>query len=224
MRWLLLLSATVVLGCAEGGGSKPSNDDDGGSGGGGAASDGGAGGTGGKGGSGASVGGASTGEIWINEIHYDNAGLDTAEGIEVAGQAGLDLSPYAIELYSGDNGELYNTLELNGTLADQLNGFGTAWLALPANGLQNGDMDGVALVSTATNELILFLSYEGTLTAVNGIASGATSTDIGVAESEATPEGQSLQLTGFGSDYANFTWGGPETATPNAANVGQGFQ
>lgn len=161
--------------------------------------------------------------IWINEIHYDNEGLDTGEGVEVAGTAGLDLSPYAIELYNGDNGELYDTLKLNGTFADQMMGFGTAWLSVATNGLQNGGMDGLALVSTTTSEVLQFLSYEGTLTPTTGTASGLTSTDIGLEQSEATPVGESLQLVGFGGQYSEFTWNAA-TATPNAPNVGQGFQ
>jgi hypothetical protein len=30
--------------------------------------------------------------VFINEIHYDNAGTDTGEAIEIAGPAGTDLT------------------------------------------------------------------------------------------------------------------------------------
>lgn len=33
-----------------------------------------------------------TGLAWINEFHYDNDGADSGEFVEVAGEAGLDLS------------------------------------------------------------------------------------------------------------------------------------
>ena len=49
----------------------------------------------------------------------------------------------------------------------------------------------VALVDAAGN-VVEFLSYEGTMTALGGPADGRTSTDIGVAEPSSTPIGQSL--------------------------------
>jgi beta-glucanase (GH16 family) len=36
--------------------------------------------------------GLASAGVWINEIHYDNAGTDTGERIEVAGDAGTSLS------------------------------------------------------------------------------------------------------------------------------------
>ena len=56
-----------------------------------------------------------------------------------------------------------------------------------------------------------FISYEGTITAVDGPAVGLTSTDILVAEDAATGENESLQLTDNG-------WIGPETASPGMVN------
>ena len=38
--------------------------------------------------------------IFINEIHYDNVGIDDDEGIEVAGPAGTDLAGYEAQLAS----------------------------------------------------------------------------------------------------------------------------
>ena len=39
--------------------------------------------------------------VFINEIHYDNAGTDMGEAIEVAGPAGEGLSGWSIVLYNG---------------------------------------------------------------------------------------------------------------------------
>ncbi len=71
--------------------------------------------------------------------------------------------------------------------------------------------------------MVQFLSYEGTFTAVGGPADGITSTDIGVSETSSTPVGDSLQLTGTGTEYEDFTWASPEPSTFGAVNAGQTF-
>lgn len=159
--------------------------------------------------------------VWLNEIHYDNENADVAEGFEVAGTAGTNLGLYSVELYNGSNGQTYNTIGLTGSLTNQQAGYGTKWFPLPFDAFQNGAPDGLALVRSGV--LVQFLSYEGTITATNGAAIGTTSVNIGVLETAGTPVGQSLQLTGTGNAYAEFTWSGPVTATPNALNVGQTF-
>jgi predicted extracellular nuclease len=160
--------------------------------------------------------------VFINEIHYDNAGTDAGEAIEIAGPTGTDLVGWSIALYNGANGALYNTLNLTGFIPDQQDGFGTRFFAYPENGIQNGSPDGIALVNPSS-AVVQFLSYEGTFAAVGGPAGGLTSTDIGVQEPSDSPVGFSLQLTGAGTVYEDFVWG---TASPNtfgAINTGQSF-
>ncbi|TNF42399.1 MAG: hypothetical protein EP311_05360, partial [Cytophagales bacterium] len=53
-------------------------------------------------------------EVFINEIHYDNASTDVGEAIEIAGPAGTDLTGWSIVLYNGSNGTLYDTDNLSG--------------------------------------------------------------------------------------------------------------
>ena len=159
-----------------------------------------------------SGGGASTGTVWINEIHYDNNSTDVGEGVEIAGPAGTDLSDYRLYLYNGNGGVAYSpTTTLSGVIGDEGCGYGALWFAIP--GLQNGNSDGVALVKSATN-VVQFLSYEGVLTATDGPAIGMTSVDIGVVEPSTLPIGQSLQLQGSGNTYAQFVW------STNAASTG----
>ncbi len=157
---------------------------------------------------------------FINEIHYDNAGTDTGEAVEVAGPAGTDLNGWSLVLYNGNGGAPYDTIALNGTIPDQQNGFGTLYFDTP--GIQNGSPDGVALIDPSDN-VIQFLSYEGSFTAVGGPADGMTSTDIGVSEGSSTLVGDSLQLTGTGTTYDDFTWAGPEPNTFGQVNTGQTF-
>lgn len=147
---------------------------------------------------------------FLNEIHYDNAGADAGEFIEIAGVAGTDLTGWTLALYNGTDGSVYDTL----TLAGRLAGTGdTGYLTVdfPANGLQNGSPDAVALVNAA-GQVVEFLSYEGTLTATGGPARGLTSADIGVAEDSNTPIGFSL------ARQADGTWAAPAPATPGAGN------
>ena len=82
---------------------------------------------------------------------------------------------------------------------------------LPVNGLQNGVgttpyADGIALVDSL-GTVLEFLSYEGTLVAVDGPAEGMTSMDIGVEEPSDTPEGNSLQR------IVGNIWTGPDPNT-----------
>ena len=156
--------------------------------------------------------------VFINEIHYDNAGSDVDEAIEIAGPAGTDLSTYSLVAYNGNNGAEYNTLALSGTIPDQDNGYGTLYFAF--SGLQNGAPDGIAFANGAT--VIQFLSYEGSFAAIDGVASGMTSTDIGVAEI-GTDAGESLQLGGAGTEYSNFTWQESMAQTMGAVNTNQNF-
>ncbi len=160
--------------------------------------------------------------VFINEIHYDNAGTDTGEGFEIAGPAGTSLAGWTVVLYNGANSQSYNTIALSGTIPNQQAGFGAMAFSLPTNGLQNGSPDGLALVD-AGSTVIEFLSYEGSFTAADGPANGMTSADIGVSESSGTPVGDSLQLTGTGTMGGDFTWAASQPNTFGAVNTGQTF-
>ncbi|MCL7454956.1 MAG: endonuclease [Anaerolineae bacterium] len=160
--------------------------------------------------------------VFVNEIHYDNVGTDTGEAIEIAGPAGTDLTGWSIVLYNGNGGAVYDTDYLSVVIPDQQAGYGTVVINYPVNGIQNGSPDGLALVD-ASNGVIQFLSYEGVFTAVGGPADGMTSTDIGVAEGSGTAVGDSLQLTGSGFVYEDFTWIAPQPNTFGAVNTGQSF-
>jgi hypothetical protein len=108
-----------------------------------------------------------------------------------------------------------------GQLPLQQDGYGTAVAFFGQ--IQNGAPDGIALVNSAM-EVVQFVSYEGTVAATDGWARGMTSTDIGVAESEATPPGASLQMTGFGRSFDDFGWlPVNRPASPGEVNANQDF-
>jgi VCBS repeat-containing protein len=167
----------------------------------------------------------SGGTPFINEFHYDNSGTDSLEAIEIAGPAGTSLAGWKLVLYNGTNtpgaAPVYATINLTGTIPNQDDGYGT--LSFNFAGLQNGPQDGFALVD-AGGHVVQFLSYEGTMTGAAGTpAAGITSTDIGASEEPAVGVGLSLQLSGSGASYDDFTWGPATAHTFGAVNTGQNF-
>ena len=160
--------------------------------------------------------------VFVNELHYDNAGVDVNEFVEVAGPAGTDLTGWTVALYDGKRGQrdVYDTIVLGGTIDDEGSGYGA--LAFPATFIDNGGPDGLALIGPG-GEVVQFLSYEGSFFADTGPAAGLQSVDIGIQESNDTQSHESLQLTGVGSTYEDFTWTGPTDASPGSLNAGQTF-
>ncbi len=176
--------------------------------------------------------GTVSSEIFLNEFHYDNAGTDTNEFIEVAVAPGFlptggDLSQVEIVLYNGNPALLqpYASLPLsdfdnfaNPTIE---NGYRIYSENLS---LQNGP-DGIAIL--VAGEVAQFLSYEGAFTATSGPASGLTTNDIGVAQIPALAPGfASLGLTGSGADSSSLNWVRfPQTVphSPGQLNEGQTF-
>lgn len=158
-------------------------------------------------------------KLWINEIHYDNDGSDTNEGVEVAGQAYMDLSDYRLYVYD-DDGTFDGDLILAGSIDDESGGYGAVWF--PRSGLENMAY-GLALghVQGGSTSILQFLSYEGFFAATEGPAKGFVSVDIGEKETGSTPIGFSLQLIGTGSVYSAFTWTGPVPASPGDLNSNQ---
>jgi len=172
---------------------------------------------------------AALANVWVNEIHYDNAGTDADEQVEIAGTAGTSLAGYSLVFYNGgtdgaDAGAAtaYRTVPLSGVIDDEGAGYGAVTFLLPANAIQNGPNDGVALVGPG-GEVVEFLSYEGPITASGGAADGLTSTDIGVAQTGSDLAGLSLQRTGEGSSGEDFTWTGPVEQSLDTLNAGQSF-
>ncbi len=145
----------------------------------------------------------------INEIHYDNDGSDVGEFVEIRTNTGADVSDMVLELYNGNNGEVYNSSTLSAITPTTDGTYD--YYVVSISGIQNGAPDGVALSNA--NVVTEFLSYEGIFTATNGIANGVTSTDIGVSETSSTSVGFSLQRQEDGS------WCEPMDDTPGVANV-----
>ncbi len=152
----------------------------------------------------------------INEVHYDNEGTDSDEFVEIRVAKDADVGGLLIELYNGSNGARYSTASVSTLTKTNDDDYDYYVWDLPANGIQNGSPDGIALSDNGA--VIEFLSYEGTFTATNGTANGMTSIDIGVAEGGGGPAEESLQRTGD----APTAWTGPLANTKGSANDGGG--
>ena len=158
----------------------------------------------------------ASGGPFISEIHYDNAGTDVGEFVEICIPPGTSATGFQLVLYNGSNGTTYNTTTLtdpNPAICPPASDGNTYLVVTPSASIQNGAPDGLALVNSS-GVVCEFLSYEGTITATNGPASGMTSTDIGVSETSGTPIGESLQL-----DPATGLWQSPMPETPKNVNI-----
>ena len=168
---------------------------------------------------------STSSDVFINEFHYDNSGNDVGEFIEVVvGPAFVGAIP-SIQLYNGNNGRSYGSrISLDEFTPGPSNTPGLPTLYFKEiSGIQNGAPDGLALaIDGVVRE---FLSYEGTFTAVDGIAAGMTSNPVGVAQGPSTPVGQqSISRTGSGKIAEDFEWQiQPGNHTPGEINIGQSF-
>ncbi len=141
--------------------------------------------------------------VFVNELHYDDAGADEGEGIEVAGPLGFLLDGWRIELYNGANGLPYRSVGLSGPLQGAPPGPGVRAFLIPA--IQNGAPDGLALVDPA-GAVAEFLVYEGALVGMGGAAAGLQASELPVSEDGRDPPGRSLQRTGQASHPSGFRW------------------
>ena len=154
----------------------------------------------------------------INEFHYDNAGSDSNEFVEVAADTSLDVSKLSLLLYNGHDGGVYNSSDLSEFSEGEVKG---SWrfYSMDYSSIQNGP-DGIALVyHLDTKDTVLqFISYEGSFAATEGAADGLTSTKIGASESSGTEESKSLGLAGIlTGDGSGAVWTNT-LATPGKMN------
>lgn len=169
----------------------------------------------------------------INEVDYDQPGTDTTEFVELynAGTAPVDLTNVAVVTVNGSNNTEYGRYALSGSLAAGaylvlgnaavVVPGGVTFVTLPANGMQNGAPDAVALIDTASNTLLDALSYEGGMTSVTitGFA-GPVSLVRGTAvtETDITDGSLSRLPNGAFSGDDDTDWTFTTTPTPGAAN------
>jgi len=125
------------------------------------------------------VGVAAYGQLFINEIDYNQPSTDTYEFIELAGPAGT-YNNVVLTLVNGSGGALYGSpIDLGSiTLADESAGYGFYVIgvaavanvdysaSLASNWIQNGDPDGVQITIDGT--IVDAVAYGGALNDLAG--------------------------------------------------------
>ena len=170
-------------------------------------------------------GGLAPDDVFVNEFHYDNAGTDTGEFVEIAVSPGFGgvLSDVALVTYNGSNGSANGSHTLDTFIPGATTPSGHRLFHKMISGLQN-DVEGFAVVAGAS--VLHFVSYEGSFTATDGPALGMTSEDIGIHQNGSDADGQSsLGLSGTGGNAADFGWAKFDgiAHSPGAPNSGQSF-
>jgi len=130
-----------------------------------------------------------TGQLVINEVDYDQPGLDTDEFIEIynSGSTAVDLSTVVLELWNGSGTALYDTINLSSAGSSLAAGkylvVGTSTVVnnLPGgvlsvtfgaadNNVQNGGSNGDAILLRDGTTTLDSMSYEAL---VNGLTEGS---------------------------------------------------
>jgi uncharacterized protein len=183
---------------------------------------------------------AAAHHIWINEFHYDNAGLDAGEFIEIAVRSGpghgafdtFSASNYKVLLYNTPGGESLpferGLLTIPATGPFPIAGSSetvTLYTIFYSGEIPNGGTagSGIALIDIRLPPPVAaleFISYEGAFTATDNSANGVTSIDVGVFE-DGTATGTSISRIQGGDAAKDFVWALSPTATPGAINLGQ---
>jgi len=176
------------------------------------------------------------GQLFINEIDYDQTGTDASEYLELAGPAGT-YNSVVVELVNGNNNSTYLTADLGTiTLNDESNGYGfyvigAATVAnvdlTPAgwpttNIIQNGAPD--AIVLKMGGSIIDAVAYEGEMTDEDGNPMESILGDFAGADSSAGRIG----IDASPWEYGPFSPGevntnqsfDPSTNYPPSANAG----
>ena len=155
--------------------------------------------------------------LFLSELHYWNSGADVDEGVEVTGEAGLDLSNYQIDFYGG--GVYTGTLHLSGTINDQINGVGAEWF--PRQGMS--DAGAVCLYNKVSGRVVEANNYRYFGPLQGGVADGLDPDITETSEPYNNPVNNSIQRNGDGAcPTANSVWEGPLESSRGLINTGQG--
>jgi|GEM_PF-5595586 len=161
---------------------------------------------------------------WLNELFANGGSLKITspasavnEFVEVIiNQNVVDLQNYRLSIYDG-SGMIISEVELNDfTAGAEQDSFKV--YSYEFNGDVIPDVKGGAAISYSGSPITgSFYSWGGTITAVNGDYLGLTSVDIGITP---TP-GNSIALTGSGTEYNSFSWVINPNPSPGSFNPSQ---
>ncbi|MCF7808122.1 MAG: T9SS type A sorting domain-containing protein [Candidatus Marinimicrobia bacterium] len=163
------------------------------------------------------------GQLFINEVDYDQEGTDAAEYFELAGPAGT-YNTVTVDLINGNGGTSYRTVDLgNITLANESSGYGfyvVGRASIPnvdttpsgwpdENAIQNGAPDGIVL--KVGGSIVDAVAYEGDMNDADGNPMESADGDYAGADSS---------MYRVGLDGSNWVYG---ANSPGTINTGQTF-
>jgi vibriolysin len=179
--------------------------------------------------------------IVINEVDYDQVGVDTAEFVEIYNptSATVDLGNLAVVFVSGTTNAEYLRVDLSGSLApgkyavissptmpgaDAGAAAGRFVFPATSNNMRNGGPNGVGILDKTTSRLVDALSYGGALVAaqvsgVSGTLDFVEGTAATAVDSNTSQGSLARVPNGRDTDDADSDWVFSSTPTPGAANV-----
>jgi len=178
------------------------------------------------------------GSLVLNEVDYDQPGIDVAEFVEIynAGGGSAVLDGIAVSFVNGADGLEYARVPLSGVLqpgqfaviaAPGVSVSPTALVfrfPVAENNIQNGAPDAVALIDVVRTQLLDALSYEGSLNAAiipgfPGPVNLVEGQPALVADSESGPASLIRAPDGWDTNNAAADWSVSILPSPGSANA-----
>ena len=167
--------------------------------------------------------------VWINEVAYNDPGVDDEEFIELCGVAGTVITDWKVQLVNGFDGSNYYEFTVGSeagsfTFADEQDGYGFYVLASSSSGdvpntdetmasdMQNGDDDAVRITKADGTEIHFFAyNSKSAIDYEYGLPNDLTPIE------DSTLASNSLCKTGSGTEEPDFEWK-IEIQTPGTLN------
>jgi len=167
--------------------------------------------------------------VWINEVAYNDPGVDDEEFIELCGVAGTVITDWKVQLVNGFDGSNYYEFTVGSeagsfTFADEQNGYGFYVLASSSSGdvpntdetmasdMQNGDDDAVRITKADGTEIHFFAyNSKSAIDYEYGLPNDLTYLE------DSTLASNSLCKVGTGVEEPDFEWK-IESETPGTLN------
>lgn len=167
---------------------------------------------------------------FINEFHYSNIGNDVGEMVEVAAPLVTNLNGYKLQLYNGENGNLYRQVTLDGTVYSSDRGWGFAAVSFDS-GTSTGDSDSAVDTYSEDAEEILDILDPGVRTLKNGSTRSVIARQQGDAENSGMvntvggialvdSNGSVIEFVSYGTSFVGMT-GAAKGMTSTAIRVSE---
>jgi hypothetical protein len=146
----------------------------------------------------------------VDALFLNEVSISGDRFVEFAFKSSKSLSNYLLTIYD-DGGSVISERQIGGATLGPTASGGLSFAYLPLTQTTSDKPFGIAL--TGSGYVWSFVSLGGTITAIAGAASGATSTNLGGADI--------YQLRGNGCDQESFNWAASSSRTKGSVNTNQ---